>query len=90
MFAQIEQKKYYIIKQEKCAKNHPDEASWTEFKTCKLLLVRKEQGFWNSLDRESSQEKSFNKVEKGFFFNYYFFNAIYLKPRTEEYLIKSI
>jgi len=27
MFAQIEQKKYYIIKQEKCAKNHPDEAS---------------------------------------------------------------
>lgn len=50
MFAQIEQKKCYIIKQEKCAKNHLDEASGTEFKTCKLLLGREEQGLWRERD----------------------------------------
>lgn len=49
MFAQIEQKWRYIIKQGKCAKNHPDEPSGTEFKTRELLLSRKEQEAWSPL-----------------------------------------
>lgn len=55
MFEQIEQKWCYIIKQGKCAKNHPDEPSGTESKTRELLLSRKEHESWSSLGDTGKQ-----------------------------------
>lgn len=55
MFEQIEQKWCYIIKQGKCAENHPDEPSGTESKTRELLLSRKEQESWSSLGDTGKQ-----------------------------------
>lgn len=67
MFTQTEQKKHYIIKQEKCAKNHPDEPTVIELKR-EFLLGRNKWELWSSLGTEDHGRIHFKKWKQEKYF----------------------